>query len=122
MEKSSKFKIHYQRLNGVRQVAFGENNDPRRALIDVKEYYIKEYKDTFDIYFLFDTVPKADKPYYIKAVGLRNLKEYHVIENVKEEIEYGKGTISIYHCDMKDRNTFMVHEWREFEEDFFHDA
>lgn len=122
MEKNSKFKIHYQRLNGTRQVTFGENNDPRRVLIDVKEYYIKEYKDTFDIYFLFDTVPKADEPYYIKAVGFRNLKQYHVIKNVTEEIEYGKGTISIYHCDMKDRNTIMVHNWSEFEEDFFHDS
>ena len=122
MEQNSKFKIHYERFNGTKRVVFGELGDPRRMQIQIFEYYIKEYEDTFDIYFVFDTVPRGRGPHYIKAVGFRNLKQFNVIETVMKNLKIEFGAISMYHCDMKDRNTIMVHNWSEFEEDFFHDV
>lgn len=120
--EQSKFKIHYERFDKLKKVTFGELGDPRRMQIYIFEYYIKEYEDTFDIYFVFDTVPKGHEPCYIKAVGFRNLKQYNVIETVMENIKNEFGVISLYHCDMKNKDTFMVHNWSEFEEDFFHDS
>lgn len=121
MEKDSKFKLHYERFDKSKRVVFEGNEGKRQMKAYISEYYIKEYKDTFDIYFVVSTPPEGPK-YYFKAVRFKNLKQYDLIETVKKNLKNEFGIFSIYHCDMNGMNTPIVHEWKEFNEDFFHDG